>query len=150
MPATARFSVPVCVLLFACDPANTDNDNDGYTADVDCNDADDTINPGVSQDLCDGVDADCDGLFDEDGLPTVIFADSDGDGFGNPFAPGFACTIPSGYVTNDDDCDDTDVNVNPDAKDICNLKNDDCDFFVDEDEPPIKVWHDRDEDGFGD
>jgi hypothetical protein len=41
-------------------PTTTDNDGDGYTADVDCNDADATINPGAAENCTDGVDNDCD------------------------------------------------------------------------------------------
>ena len=34
----------------------------------DCDDGDPAVNPGVAVDTCDGVDEDCDGTFDEDGL----------------------------------------------------------------------------------
>ena len=42
----------------------TDNDNDGYSAVEDCNDYNDTINPGANEITDDGIDQDCDG-FDE-------------------------------------------------------------------------------------
>ena len=55
-------------------PSCTDNDNDGYyvedgcRTEVDCNDDDETINPGVERDVYgDGIDDDCDGEIDEDG-----------------------------------------------------------------------------------
>jgi len=38
---------------------------------------------------------------------TVYYADADGDGFGNASATTSACSLPTGYVTNDDDYDDT-------------------------------------------
>ena len=38
-------------------------------------------------------------------VPTIYYADADGDGFGDPSAPqaGFTCTVPSGFVTNSTD-----------------------------------------------
>jgi hypothetical protein len=39
-----------------------DNDGDGYTSDVDCDDADPGINPGAEDIEDDGIDQDCDGV----------------------------------------------------------------------------------------
>jgi len=54
--------------------------------------------------------------------PFIItyFADSDMDGFGDADEVLLACEIPTGYVQNDLDCDDTDISINPDADDIPN------------------------------
>lgn len=42
-----------------------DADGDGYTADVDCDDGDDTVYPGAPE-LCDNKDNNCDGVSDAD------------------------------------------------------------------------------------
>ena len=47
------------------EPCEPDFDGDGYCADVDCDDNDPNINPGVSE-LCDGIDNNCDGDIDEE------------------------------------------------------------------------------------
>jgi hypothetical protein len=44
---------------------------------------------------------------------TVFYADADGDGFGNPEDSLRSCSQPTGYVTNNFDCDDNDANIFP-------------------------------------
>ena len=39
----------------------TDDDNDGFTSDVDCNDGDATVNPEAPETIDDGIDQDCNG-----------------------------------------------------------------------------------------
>lgn len=46
---------------------------------------------------------------------TTFYQDADGDGFGDPNATIEACTPPTGYVNNGDDCDDSDPNLYPNA-----------------------------------
>ena len=43
----------------------------------------------------------------------LFFKDEDGDGYGNLAKPFHACEIPEGYVTNNDDKDDTDSSIHP-------------------------------------
>jgi hypothetical protein len=48
------------------DTTAIDNDNDGFPANVDCNDANPWAYPGAFEECNNGVDNDCDGLIDED------------------------------------------------------------------------------------
>ena len=53
--------------------------------------------------------------------------------------------------SSDVDCDDTDPTVHPDADELCNGRDDDCDSVVDEDAVDAPVWYaDNDADGRGD
>jgi uncharacterized delta-60 repeat protein len=99
------FGNPVVSQVACIQPAGYVTDN------TDCNDADNTINPGVAE-LCDGIDNNCNTLID-DGAGSIYFEDADSDGYGNPASSVVACTQPGGYVVNGTDCDDTDVNVYP-------------------------------------
>ena len=95
----------------------------------DCNDSDDTINPGADE-VCDGIDNNCDGVVDE-GLTSTFYQDLDGDGFGSSITVQ-SCTQPSGYVAQDGDCDDSDATINPNASEICNGIDENCDSVIDD------------------
>jgi MYXO-CTERM domain-containing protein len=123
----------------------------GHVADAtDCDDDDATIKPSATE-LCDGVDNDCDGAVDNDAddAPTW-YADSDGDGFGDPDATSTACAAPSDHVDNATDCDDGDGSINPDATELCDGVDNDCDTATDEDDAAdAGTWcADQDADGF--
>ena len=61
------------------------------------------------------------------------YPDTDGDGFGDPAgAVVSACESPDGYADNPDDCDDTTELRNPDAVEICDGLDNDCDDALDE------------------
>jgi hypothetical protein len=101
------------------DTDTTDNDGDGYADYVDCNDNDESINPGADE-VCDNVDNDCDGSIDNDASDAKTFyADSDGDGHGDDDnGTSTACVAPEGFVVSKDDCDDSNEDVNPDSTSI--------------------------------
>ncbi len=113
----------------------------GHVADdSDCDDTDPQIHPGA-QEPYDGVDNDCDGDIDEEGGAPVFdwYHDGDGDGFGDPYDLVEAEKQPYGYVPNDNDCDDEDAAIYPDAPERCNDLDDDCDSLLDEDDACVEL-----------
>ncbi|MEO6668146.1 MAG: MopE-related protein [Ferruginibacter sp.] len=121
----------------------------GYVADnTDCNDADNTVYPNAPE-LCDGKDNDCDGTID-DGVGTTFYRDLDADGFGDATNSQVACSAPTGYVTDNTDCDDTDNTVYPNAPELCDGKDNDCDGTIDDGAGTTPYYADADQDGFGD
>jgi len=139
------------------DPAVSDMDCDQPTGfvsdDTDCDDGDSAQYPGASE-WCNGEDDDCDGLTDEDDAIDVVtwYADTDGDGYGDPAVSEIDCVEPTGYVSDSSDCDDADAAQFPGADEYCNGEDDDCDGTVDEsDAVDASTWYaDTDGDGFGD
>ena len=133
--------------LPACDPPS------GYIEDAgDCEDGDAAINPDAEE-LCDGLDNDCDGTVDEDDAidAATWFQDSDADGYGNSDASTTSCEQPTGYVADATDCDDLEAVSYPDAHEVCDELDNDCDGDVDEEAEDAQEWHrDLDGDGFGD
>ncbi|MEY3212756.1 MAG: hypothetical protein RIT28_3237 [Pseudomonadota bacterium] len=87
----------------------------GYGAGAaDCDDSDAAISPAAVE-LCNGVDDDCDALTDEDGAADAQswYPDADGDGFGGETGGVQSCEAPSGYTSDDNDCDDADPDAYP-------------------------------------
>ena len=129
------------------EPIDVDADGDGVPAGEDCDDADPTVRPGAEE-QCNGVDDDCDGDTDE-GVMSTFHVDADGDGFGDREQPVEACDPPTGTVSDASDCDDGDPAVHPEADEVCNEIDDDCDGDVDEDGDRT-LYADADGDGWGD
>jgi len=106
----------------------------GYVSNSsDCDDSRSTVHPGAAE-TCNSRDDDCDGQIDEGGVCNgTYYRDADGDGYGNPSNSKQAASRPSGYVSDNQDCDDSDANVHPGAAESCNNhKDDDCDGQIDE------------------
>ena len=140
-----------------CDGASDyDADGDGHDAVAwgggDCDDADAAVSPDADE-VCGGGDEDCDGTVDEaDAVDaSTWYADTDGDGYGDPLASAVACAVPAGHVADASDCDDTDPSEHPGADEVCDGDDDDCDGTADEaDAVDAPTWYlDEDGDGYG-
>ncbi|GDX78606.1 hypothetical protein LBMAG42_04170 [Deltaproteobacteria bacterium] len=119
----------------------------------DCDDTDEAEYPGADE-RCDGDDDNCDGAIDEDTAvdASTWYADADADGYGDAASTTVACSMPSGFVADTTDCDDTTASVNPAALELCNAVDDNCDGDVDESTAGDAItWYaDTDADGYGD
>jgi len=125
------------------DSCDADDDNDKVPDGTDCAPLDDEVYP-EAEEICDGKDNDCNYLVDEG------FVDTDGDGWRD-------------CVDDDDDndgvgdgldCDPTDGEVYPDAGELCDGKDNNCnndidEGFVDTDEDGTMDCVDDDLDGDG-
>jgi hypothetical protein len=127
---------------------------DGYAAMAgDCDETDGAIHPGAEE-VCDGEDNDCSGGVDE-GLSEVFYADTDGDGFGVEASAMEACSIPFGHTTVVGDCAPDDGDIHPDATEICDAVDNNCNDLVDDDDDGLDLttatlfYPDLDLDGYG-
>jgi hypothetical protein len=120
----------------------------GYVAtSTDCDDSTAARHP-AGDEICDGIDNDCDDIVDND-LVEWVYADADGDGYGDPETGEESCDPAADQVTNADDCDDTTGARAPDQDEICDGLDNDCDDIVDND-LIAWVYTDADGDGYGD
>lgn len=137
-----------------------DNDLDGQTeAKGDCSDSNSQIAYQIINEICDGLDNDCDNLVDTDdssvsGL-VYRYADADRDGYGDPNRSFYGCpgNIPKDYVSNSSDCNDQNGSISPGAQEQCDGLDNDCDGAIDLKDSSVlsvEVWPDRDADGAGD
>lgn len=101
------------------DPTH-DFDGDGFTErQGDCDDAEATTNPNAVE-VCDAVDADCDGQLDDEDAEGKFswHLDEDGDTYGVLLAV-VSCIAPTEqYVLQTGDCDDSDKEVHPGATEV--------------------------------
>jgi hypothetical protein len=159
MRARHRFILSALVFTFGCgDKDDTalpavDLDGDGYDHSEDCDDENGAVHPGAGE-RCNGLDDDCDGEVDEDAADAQLwYIDGDLDGYGDPDASSTSCDPPNGGVAVGGDCDDDDDGIHPDADELCNGVDDDCDGLIDDEgDPPADAttWYlDYDEDGYG-
>lgn len=100
--------------------------------------------------VCDDVDNNCDGIVDEEGAEgaTAFYADGDGDGIGGP-TPRLFCAPPTGFVVATGDCDDANPDIFPNAPEVCNAVDDDCNGQPDDGLSFENYYPDNDGDGWG-
>ncbi len=137
------FGHPAATVL-SCSPTQPEGTSDQAG---DCNDSDPAVNP-LAEEVCDGVDNDCDTLVDiEDpslhGL--AFYPDADGDGYGDGTEPpivGCVSPPPEGLVEDNTDCNDHDPDVHPGAPERCDGVDNNCENGILDEEM------DEDGDGF--
>jgi len=168
---------PPCSQYASYESYFKDNDEDGYglTADEkclcgvsglysvttggDCDDNDGSVNPGASEECQNGKDDDCNGETDEEECAgcIVYYRDKDDDTYGvtnshvclsepSPDYPDYTATRGGDCVDNPASDPDA-ASINPGADEMCNGKDDDCDFYVDEEGAADCVIHYYDDDG---
>jgi len=123
----------------------------GYVSNAwDCNDQDSLINPAIME-VCDGIDNDCDLMIDDSLILYTYYFDADLDGYGDAALSVDTCqaTPIMGYVDNDLDCNDDDDQINPDAIEVCDGIDNDCNNMVDDGLEMYTYYLDFDEDNFG-
>ncbi|WNG50962.1 hypothetical protein F0U60_47665 [Archangium minus] len=143
-------------LKLAATDADQDGYVSEATGGSDCNDKSTAAYPGAKE-ICNNQDDNCDDVQDEgfnvglvcdksdgcqgawtcnaEGTATTCEAkegqwhpDADKDGKGSNKVPGItACKQPDGYVANDLDCDDNNVQRYTGAPELCNAVDDNCD-----------------------
>jgi len=139
----------------ACeDPSDTTDMYVSNGDDCDDNATDgDLVYPGAVE-QCGVRDYDCDGESEAGitlaGGATTYYLDQDDDDYGDPDISLVRCSQPTGFVTNDDDCDDLRDSANPLATEVCNGLDDDCDTTPDDGATDTTNFYaDVDGDGYG-
>ncbi len=110
---------------------SADADNDGFPPAEDCDDHAAAVHPDATE-ICNRIDDDCDAAIDEDAADApLLFADADGDGYGNDQLAWRGCSR-TGWVSVGGDCDDSHPGVSPGMTEACgDAVDNDCDGMLD-------------------
>jgi|GEM_PF-2510725 len=143
-----------------CDAETLDDDldEDGFSLDQDCDDLDGSVNP-LADEICDDIDNNCDDEIDEATAidASTFYRDNDDDGYADESISTTSCNDElEGYLpapTDDNwDCDDSNIDANPDMDETCLTEfDDDCDGTanVEDSLDCTNYFYDSDGDGFG-
>jgi hypothetical protein len=128
-------------MIESCGPVN------GYVLNsLDCDDSNASVYPGAPE-QCNENDDNCNGSVDENIVDLEYFADADGDGIGAA-SLGLFCLAPPNSSLIGGDCDDQNPDINPEATEICNGVDDNCNEGIDELVGTV-YYEDLDSDGYG-
>lgn len=124
----------------------------------DCDDANNAIHPNARE-ICDGFDNNCDGQVDDGDITAAdggitYYRDGDGDGFGDDSHTVIACAPPdaAGWATVGGDCNDSAPAIHPDAAEVCDGVDNNCDGQIDNvtlANGGTQYYRDADGDGYG-
>jgi hypothetical protein len=107
-----------------------------------------------TDEVCNGWDDDCDGQTDEPGTPGCVdvWLDQDQDGWGTGASRCDCGFLAPWTARQGGDCDDSRADVHPEAPELCDDRDNDCDDQVDPAGLPDCVisYADLDQDGSGD
>jgi len=122
----------------------------GYVSNnTDCDDSNASLNPNQSE-IADNVDNDCDGLTDEGFTVLTWYLDNDQDGFGGIDSLLSILSPGSNYTLTGGDCNDSLISVNPNAQEICDNLDNNCDGLIDNGLTFTTYYADNDSDNYGD
>ncbi len=114
--------------------AEGDCDLVSWATDVggDCDDTDQSAHPGADE-YCNGTDNDCDGEPDSPDPQdaTTWYPDTDADGFGDDSAGVASCDQIPDWTAQGGDCDDGEATISPNATEVCDGADNDCDGDID-------------------
>jgi len=133
-------------------PCVIDDDMDGWLYPEDCDDQNDQVHPDMDE-RCNDIDDNCDTFVDESSAidARVLYSDGDHDGYGIEESTSVGCNETSDWSFTALDCDDTNSAVHPNADEVCDGLDNDCDLVVDEDPSDgLTFYLDSDGDGHGD
>jgi hypothetical protein len=121
----------------------------GYVSNsTDCDDAVAAINPNTTE-VADNIDNDCDGLTDEGFAILTWILDTDQDGFGGTDTVLAVLSPGNNYVLIGGDCNDAAASINPNAVEICDGIDNNCNGSTDENLPLLTYYADMDGDNYG-
>ncbi len=120
-------------ILSCTAPANSSVNN------LDCNDANNLINPNATEICSNLVDDNCNGQTDEGCSSNTYYRDFDMDTYGDATQSISSSNPvpPAGYVSNANDCNDNNNAIHPGATELCNNIDDNCNGNIDEGLAPI-------------